>query len=557
MEQKNTSNSSIPEINNPAGIPSNHMTEDEFLALRGVGDTVSGVGIDRYAGANMFYLSNKQREKALSEISEQSNQYYADRTKAKEEYKALVSAGVIVPKTTEEQIITRAHGNPELEATQAARRMAKKHGIDWKTGMSLDLSRLNDKEIEALWDDLANIPFVEYLNGALCLDTDWYKYPAGTDREDIWYDFDKAHSKGVNYLLYERDGEMEAQNTERTDYSFYLYKDLSGVKDSMLLESNTVIAALEQNGETLATLEVRGEVSVEYKGQDYYSVREFPDDLKTLIAIDPYWQNNPDVYVSMNNWFELFDTNSYKSDIVNPEGNSLKEVYELMADGLNALKEEAVLPISYDDFTSRGGETIDYTQDDLKARVESLNAISYYIPELDINGSAEELFIEVRNGYCDNQPDKIAKIAELIENEAKVNNDTDLAKKAVIVRAAHELAVSDKTNPLNVAQMKYDILVNDGIFDVDGVPLDDSGNVVLTVSCDRDNVVFSAYDVYTDGNEQVTATGGFSVPKEKFLQYTQKDFDATVGSILCNNMIEMERTPIDDPKHQKDTISRD
>ena len=30
--------STIPKMNNPAGIPSNHMKEDEILALRGVGD---------------------------------------------------------------------------------------------------------------------------------------------------------------------------------------------------------------------------------------------------------------------------------------------------------------------------------------------------------------------------------------------------------------------------------------------------------------------------------------------------------------------------------------
>lgn len=48
-------------INNPANIPSNHMTEDEFLALKGLGSAASGIGIDRYAGANMYHLTNNQR----------------------------------------------------------------------------------------------------------------------------------------------------------------------------------------------------------------------------------------------------------------------------------------------------------------------------------------------------------------------------------------------------------------------------------------------------------------------------------------------------------------
>lgn len=45
-------------LNNPANIPSNHMTEDEFLALKGLGSAASGIGIDRYAGANMYHLTN-------------------------------------------------------------------------------------------------------------------------------------------------------------------------------------------------------------------------------------------------------------------------------------------------------------------------------------------------------------------------------------------------------------------------------------------------------------------------------------------------------------------
>lgn len=130
-------NSNVPKMNNPAGIPSNHMTEDEFLALRGVGDAVSGIGIDRYAGANMLYLSNKQRQKTLSDINAQNDVYYANRAKAKAEYKMLVSQGKIVPKTAIEKTITAAHGNPILQSTQAARRMALKRGIDWKTGKKI------------------------------------------------------------------------------------------------------------------------------------------------------------------------------------------------------------------------------------------------------------------------------------------------------------------------------------------------------------------------------------------------------------------------------------
>lgn len=40
----------IPRIKNPAGIPSNAITEDEFLGLKGVGDISSGYTIDKVRG---------------------------------------------------------------------------------------------------------------------------------------------------------------------------------------------------------------------------------------------------------------------------------------------------------------------------------------------------------------------------------------------------------------------------------------------------------------------------------------------------------------------------
>ena len=127
----------VPKIKNPAGIPQNAMTEAEFLSLRGVGDAVSGAGVDMIGGANQFYLSSKQKQQLQASIYAQMDEYYAKREAAKAEYKALVAAGVIRDKTKIEKIITKAHGNPDNASTQAARNMAKKMGFDWKTGKKL------------------------------------------------------------------------------------------------------------------------------------------------------------------------------------------------------------------------------------------------------------------------------------------------------------------------------------------------------------------------------------------------------------------------------------
>lgn len=85
----------------------------------------------------MTRMTEKQRSKARQEMTSESDSYFARRAAAREEYKSLVAQGTIVPKSAIERTITAAHGNPELESTQAARRMAQKRGIDWKTGKKL------------------------------------------------------------------------------------------------------------------------------------------------------------------------------------------------------------------------------------------------------------------------------------------------------------------------------------------------------------------------------------------------------------------------------------
>ena len=123
-------------INNPANIPSNHMTEDEFLALRGVGDISSGYTVDKLRG-NRQLKSERGKRRFKKEVLKAEDDYQAKKQKAKLEYQALVSQGKIIPKSAIERIITSARGHPDLQATQAARRMAKKKGIDWKTGKKI------------------------------------------------------------------------------------------------------------------------------------------------------------------------------------------------------------------------------------------------------------------------------------------------------------------------------------------------------------------------------------------------------------------------------------
>lgn len=62
--------------------------------------------------------------------------------------------------------------------------------------------RTQDELVEAMWETLTdiNIDEDEYT------EQNWFVFPIGTHREDIWHWFDEYHSKGVGWLVneYER-----------------------------------------------------------------------------------------------------------------------------------------------------------------------------------------------------------------------------------------------------------------------------------------------------------------------------------------------------------------
>lgn len=76
-----------------------------------------------------------------------------------------------------------------------------------KGGCIMDLGeeelemKLTDAEIEKLWDELEDVPIDE----DEYLDIDWKVWSKGTHREEIWHWFDENHSKGVGWLMNERE----------------------------------------------------------------------------------------------------------------------------------------------------------------------------------------------------------------------------------------------------------------------------------------------------------------------------------------------------------------
>lgn len=151
----------------------------------------------------------------------------------------------------------------------------------------------------------------------------------------------------------------EKQDVVFSDYT--IEKPLSECIESMLIDSDTVIAAITAKSETgltvELTLEVRGCVSVTYKGQVYNKPSEFPEELRQWIlknytqAIDIAdmtdeqldaaaeacgidTDEEDEVYVTLNNWFE------YIYEITDADGDTICNDGILCEDELHTMTDE-------------------------------------------------------------------------------------------------------------------------------------------------------------------------------------------------------------------------
>lgn len=92
--------------------------------------------------------------------------------------------------------------NPDDEPVaiyQMSRDLRTKEKSDTQQGW------INDGKIERLWDGMTDIPFDEDEDGDLYISRDYGPFHKGESREHIWHWFNEKHSKGIHYLLYERE----------------------------------------------------------------------------------------------------------------------------------------------------------------------------------------------------------------------------------------------------------------------------------------------------------------------------------------------------------------
>lgn len=144
-----------------------------------------------------------------------------------------------------------------------------------------------------------------------------------------------AYNDAINDIVVEKAKQIIADRKPITVRSFECDPNLAQYTDSMLYPSEHTIAHM--TGEVYDTrfdiyLSTRGSVSVEFQGKVYTNPSEFPEELKERIRTKPYeWDNDEDVCVKDNNWFEYI----IYCDSVN-EGSICEDVASQSADGIRA-----------------------------------------------------------------------------------------------------------------------------------------------------------------------------------------------------------------------------
>jgi len=104
------------------------MTFEQFALSRGAGrEEIGEAGLHRLNSS----VSGAARQRATAKLAQQVTEWGARREGARQEYERLTRQGSIRAPTRIESLRTAARGHPDLVATQAARRLLAKQGVNW------------------------------------------------------------------------------------------------------------------------------------------------------------------------------------------------------------------------------------------------------------------------------------------------------------------------------------------------------------------------------------------------------------------------------------------
>lgn len=183
---------------------------------------------------------------------------------------------------------------------------------------------------------------------------------------------------------------------------------------------------------------------------------------------------------------------------------------------------------------------LDLSRDNREAREEAISIYTsypditgytptenrYYESELDLDGTAEELFIQARNGYIES-PEALAKLQEILSNA--VENKTE---EAFYVGVLKEIAETEGTEYHPYAVAKKDILD-----DVNPEDISKRDGLTVEIRKEQDNVLIAV----SEFTEEREATGATAIPVEQFVNMTAQDISRTVNEVYAYNMVEQER----------------
>ena len=117
------------------------MSLNDYLAQEGVLSPFSDFMLDKLRIPHGLTARGWER---LQKEAEKARITYAEkRRQAIREYNALLASGEIQAPSKLQRLLATANGHPDNTSTQAARRLLRKRGIDWKTGENLNYYVLN------------------------------------------------------------------------------------------------------------------------------------------------------------------------------------------------------------------------------------------------------------------------------------------------------------------------------------------------------------------------------------------------------------------------------
>ena len=102
------------------------------------------------------------------------------------------------------------------------------------------------------------------------------------------------------------------------------FRGLDRLPDSMCLDSGQTVCTFK-DGEDEISIEVRGYVTVGYKGTIYSHFSEMPVELKEMFR-DGTAYDCEEVVINENNWYEIFINRDEEYDVAEIEGMNVSDL---------------------------------------------------------------------------------------------------------------------------------------------------------------------------------------------------------------------------------------